>query len=192
MYTIEYDKTKKEKPVIEEPKYSGNSFREDYMNQKAYLRRKELNDLCWNIKSLTIDMEDIKYIMNDRSLHCLFGLYAKVKRSDFDKKYDTLTILNNNPINKTYICEIIKCKWMVNANEELNNSAVTEMLIRLSELFEQFKTGQYPKRKIDDEIKLINYFVDTIKNKYNRNSNDNNNKKARGLKLDNYFIKDKE
>ncbi len=101
MYTIEYYKTKKEKPTIKKPK--------------------DLVDKCWNIKSLTIDIEDIKHIIQDRGLQHLFSLYARVKRAKFDENINSITILNNNSINLSYIYEIINCEWMVNANGDLNN-----------------------------------------------------------------------
>ena len=86
MYTIEYYKIKKEKPTIKEPKYSSNSKRINYMKRRRYLYQKDLIDKCWNIKSLTIDIEDIKHIIQDRRLQHLFSLYERVKRANYKSR----------------------------------------------------------------------------------------------------------
>lgn len=167
MYTIEYYKTKKEKPTIKEPK--------------------DLVDKCWNIKSLTIDIEDIKHIIQDRKLQHLFSLYARVKRAKFDENINSITILNNNSINLSYIYEIINCEWMVNANGDLNSLDVLKLTRRLLTLMDRYDraTEQTVKRTIKDEIELIKYYMDTIINKYNHNNKATDTKT---LKLGNHFI----
>ena len=48
-----------------------------YMNcklRKRYLYQKDLVDKCWNIKSLTIDLFDIKNIIYDKNLKHLISL----------------------------------------------------------------------------------------------------------------------
>lgn len=187
MYTIEYYKTKKDKTIIEEPQYSGVDFRNDYMLRKGHLYQSDLNDKCHNIKSLTVDMEDINYVIRDRSFKSLLALHGRIKLNNFDKKYDSLMILNNNIINKRYIYEIIKCKWMINADEELNTTDVAGMLIRLTELIEQRMDDNYSKADIEDEMALIKYYSDTIKNKY-YNDNDRKVANSKILRLGNRFI----
>ena len=182
MYTIEYYKTKKEKPTIKEPEYSSNNK----MMRRKYLHQKDLIDKCWNIKSLTIDTEDINHIIQDKRLQRLFSLYARVKRANFNESIDSIIILNNNSINLSYIYEIINCEWMVNANEELNNLDVLKIVRRLLKLTEQYEkaTEQKTKRTIKDEIELIKYYMDTIINKNNNNKTD-----TKTLKLGNHFIR---
>ena len=189
MYTIEYYKTKREKLTIKEPEYLGDNKKINGMMKRRYLHQKDLIDRCWNIKSLTIDLEDINHIIQDRKLQRLLSLYASVKRVNFDDSINAITILNNNSINLSYIYEIINCEWMVNANEELNNLDLLNMLRRLFILIEKYDKETEPKTKriIKDEIELIKYYVDTINNKYHNNKiND-----IKTLKLGQHFIRTK-
>ena len=189
MYSIEYYKTKKEKPTIKEPEYSSDNKRINYIMRRRYLHQKDLINKCWNIKSLTIDIEDIKHIIQDRRLQHLFSLYARVNRANFDESINSITILNNNSINLLYIYEIINCEWMVDANKELNNLDVLKTASRLLALMEQYDklNEQRRKRTIKDEIDLIKYYMDTIINKYNHNNNKATDTKT--LKLGNNFIR---
>ena len=189
MYTIGYYKTRKEKPTIKEPEYSSDNKRINYMKRRRYLHQKDLIDKCWNIKSLTIDIEDIKHIIQDRRLQHLFSLYTRVKRTSFDESINSIIILNNNSINLLYIYEIINCEWMVDANKELNNLDVLKTASRLLALMEQYDklTEQRRKQTIKDEIDLNKYYMDTIINKYNHNNNKATDTKT--LKLGKNFIR---
>ena len=191
MYTIEYNKTKKEKPTIKQPEYSSDNKRRNYMMRRRYLHQKDLINKCWNIKSLTIDIEDIKHIIQDRRLQYLFSLYERVKRANFDESINSITILNNNRINLLYIYEIIKCEWIVNANDDLNNLDVLKITRRLLTLMDRYdrEREQKKKRIIKDEIELIKYYMDTIINKHNYNNNKETDTKT--LKLGRHFIRRK-
>ena len=145
MYTIEYYKTKKEKPTIKEPEYSSDNRRLNYMMRRWYLHQKDLIDKCWNIKSLTIDIEDINHIIQDKRLFKLYSLYAKVERAKFDKNINSITILNNNSVNLSFIYEIINCEWMVNADVDINNLDVLKLTRHLLELLDRYdKSTDYP------------------------------------------------
>ena len=191
MYTIEYNKTKKEKPTIKQPEYSSDNKRRNYMMRRRYLHQKDLINKCWNIKSLTIDIEDIKHIIQDRRLQYLFSLYERVKRANFDESINSITILNNNSINLLYIYEIINCEWIVNANDDLNNLDVLKITRRLLTLMDRYdrEREQKKKRIIKDEIELIKYYMDTIINKHNYNNNKATDNKT--LKLGRHFIRRK-
>lgn len=191
MYTIEYYKAKKEKPTIKEPEYSSDNKRKNYMMRRRYVHQKDLIDKCWNIKSLTIDIEDIKNIIQYRRLQHLFSLYERVKRANVDESINSITILNNNRINLLYIYEIINCKWLVNANGDLNNIDVLKLTRRLLTLMDRYdrEREQKIKRISKDEIELIKYYMNTIINK----NNYNNNKEAdtKTIKLGRHFIRRK-
>ena len=186
MYTIEYYKTKREKPKIKEPEYLNNNRIINYMMKRRYFHQKDLIDKCWNIKSLTIDMEDINHIIQDRKLQHLFSLYARVKRAKFDENINSITILNNNNINLSFIYEIINCEWMVNTEVELNDLDILKTVRRLLELIDQYDktTEQKTQRTIKDEITLIKYYINTLLNKNNNNKITDTKK----LKLGTHFI----
>ena len=184
MYTIEYYKTKKEKPIIKEPDYSSDSKRINYMKSRWYLHRKDLIDKCWNIKSLTIDIEDIKHIIHDRRLRKLYGLYAIVEREKFDENINSITILNNNSVNLMYIYEIINCEWMVNQAEMLNTLDTLKISRQLYNRMQEYDATNNPNIKKDIEI-LIDYYINTVinKNKKEQESDD------KTLKLGKHFIR---
>lgn len=185
MYTIEYYKTKKEKTTVKEMEYSNDNKKINYMIWKRNLHQNDLVEKCWNIKSLTIDIEDIEHIIQDKRLLKLYSLYAMVKRKNFDESINSITILNNNSANLAYIYEIINCEWMVNANEYLNNLDVLKLAKRLLTLIDRYDNTQdeKSKRAIKDKIELIKYYMDTIINKNNNEITD-----SKSLKLGNHFI----
>lgn len=182
MYTIEYYKTKKEKPTIKEPEYSSDNKK----MRTRYLHQKDIIDKCWNIKSLTIDLEDIANIPKDKKLKHLFSLYARVGRTNIDNSIKSITILNNNSSNLSYIYEIINCKWMVNNNSELSNIEVLKVIKMFFELTEKYdkETDSTTKNNIKNEITLIEYYLSTLINKHN-----NNISNTRTLKLGAHWIK---
>ena len=186
MYTIEYYKTKKEKPTIKEPKYSSNSKRINYMKRRRYLHQKDLIDKCWNIKSLTIDIEDIKYIIYDRKLRKLYSLYARVQRAKLDDNINSITILNNNSLNLMFIYEIINCEWMINQEEMLDSLDTLKISRQLYNRMQEYEATNNPKIKKDIEI-LIDYYINTIiiKNKSEQEFG------VKTLKLGKHFIRQK-
>ena len=186
MYTIEYYKIKKEKPTIKEPKYSSDSKRINYMKRRRYLHRKDLIDKCWNIKSLTIDIEDIKHIIYDRKLGKLYSLYARVQIAKFDDNINSITILNNNSLNLMFIYEIINCEWMVNQEEMLDSLNTLKISRQLYNLRQEYETTNNPNIKKDIEI-LIDYYINTIINK-NKSEQEFGEKT---LKLGKHFIRQK-
>ena len=175
MYTIEYYKTKREKPV---PKESGWD-------------RKEVTDVCWNIKSLTIDKEDIEHILYDSRLmnySHLPGLVAKVRCRSWYKDLEALTILNNNSINQLLIYEIINCEWMIN-RDEINELDTLKIARNLCRYVKRYDNTNNSYRKVQAEG-LLNYYMNTIMNIMNI---DKPKQKSEGkiLKLGVHIIKPK-
>ena len=173
MYTIEYYKTKQEKPRSKEGQYLNNDLIEKY----------------WNIKSLTIDIEDIEHIIQDQNLRRLFSLYARVMRVTFDENINSVTILNNNDVNLSYIQEIINCKWMVNATEEIKSLDLANAKTLLVELNNKYAKADEQKKRIiiKNKIELIEYYLKTITNKYNKNQKSDKS----SIKLGKCLIKEK-
>ena len=137
------------------------------------------------VKSLTINMEDINRIILDKGLKHLFGLYSRVKRANFGENINSITILNNNRTNLSYIYEIINCKWMVDANGDINNLDVLKLTRRLLTLLDRYDkiAEQRVKMAIKNEIELIKYYMETIINKNSSEIID-----SQSIKLGNHFI----
>ena len=149
MYTIEYYKTKRERPV---PKESGWD-------------RKEVTDICWNIKSLTIDKEDIEHIIYDVKLvndSHLLPLVARVRRASSYSDITSITILNNNIVNQLLIYEIINCEWMINRDKinELDGLKVARNLCKYVMRYEHTNDALL-KAKAKS---LLDHYMNTIMN----------------------------
>jgi len=190
MYTVEYYKTKKEKPTIKNIKLISNNHSFNRIKERRYLYKKDKIEKCWNIKSLTIDIDDINKIIYDQRLIHLYSLYAIVtKKISSDNSITSITILNNNDLNLSYIYEIINCEWMVNSNENIDEIKIERMQNRLERLKKMYNNATSQKKKIGIEynIYLISYYLDTIK-KHNEISN----KEKKNIKLGKRFIKRKE
>lgn len=176
MYTIEYAKSKEEKPLIKEPKYTNAHRKIDGILKLRYFHQKDILDKCWNIKSITIDLDDIKHIMLDRKPNHLASLYAKVNRMTLEQKLDTITIKNNSNINTLWIYEILNCEWMVNKVEKLNPSDLLKAEKQLSILKKNYEqaTESRTRRNIKKEIELMQYYLDTLISKDNETGKDEN------------------
>ena len=166
MYTIEYYKNQRTKPIIEEPNYPDNPRLKNIMKRR-YLHKKDVLDKCFNIKSLTIDLEDINNIIFDKKVGYLLGLYMRVKKSNISDDINSITILNSNKINESCIYEIINCDWMVNKDDEINILEVLKMARQLYTLTEEYEKANdlTSKNHIKKKMYLIKYYIDTIINK---------------------------
>ncbi len=168
MYSIEYYKTKR---TLQNPMESNDIRIRHLMLNHPYLDKNKLDliDKCLNIKSLTIDLEDIKYVMQDKKLKHLRGLFAIVNRVPNNEDVDAIIILNNNYSNWLFICEILRCSWMVNRDEEINNSDILKAISHFLYLNEQYEhaNDSYSKRRIKNEMSTIKYYLHTIIKKNN-------------------------
>ena len=80
MYSIQYYKNKQIKPTLEIPNSSSDNRKLNAIARVRDLHQKDLIDKCWNIKSLTIDIADIKNVICDDRLNHLISLYTKINR----------------------------------------------------------------------------------------------------------------
>ena len=189
MYSIEYYKTKR---AIQNPMES-KDIRIKHLMLNPYLDKNKLDliDKCLNIKSLTIDLEDLKHVMQDKKLKHIPGLFAIVNRNitSKDNDIDAITILNNNYSNWLFIYEILNCSWMVNKDEEVNNSDILKATSRFLYLTEQYDNidNSYAKRRMKNEMDLIKYYLHTLIKKNNSSQIVKPNSKT--LKLGKRIIK---
>ena len=174
MYTIEYYKTKRKEPNIKEKEGLANY-------------EKDSIEKCWNIKSITIDIEDIKHIIYDEKLYKLYGLYARINRENLDNSIRSITILNNNLKNQLCIYEILNCDWMVNQYKILDNLETLKIARQLSNRIQEYDSTSKPFRKKNVEV-LIDYYISTIMNKDKKDRSSD----TKTLKLGKRFIKQKQ
>lgn len=150
--------------------------------------KKEKHDRCLNIKSVTIDLSDIKNVIYDDKLIYLISLYARINRLKITD-VDSITILNNNNINLLYIYEIINCEWMINKenfdySEELLIKKVKELNILINRYENSKKQGD--KIKLQNKIHLFKYWINSISYKKNLKS-----EKVKVLKIGKHIVLEK-
>lgn len=185
MYYIEYYKNERSKPTMEIPSYSSDNKKINSMERRRYLHRKNLIDKCWNIKSLTIDIADIKNVIYDDSLKHLLSLYARINSLNIND-IDSITILNNNNINLLYIYEIINCDWMINREKvDCFEELLVEKIKTLNYLINQYEKSkkQDDKVKLKNKIHLFKYWMNSLNTK---NITQNSDEKV--LKLGKHII----
>lgn len=187
MYSIQYYKSKRIKPTLEIPSYSSDNRKLNAMEKIRYLHQKDLIDKCWNIKSLTIDIADIKNVIYDDSLKHLLSLYARINRLNINE-INSITILNNNSINLLYIYEIINCDWMINKGKNnYSEELLYERIKELNYLIEQYEKSktQSDKIKLKNKIHLFKYWMNSFNNKNTTQKLD-----VKVLKLGKHIIKE--
>lgn len=164
MYSIEYFKTKHDKSERKNPEYNVEVETSNLRTRKKFLHQKDIVDKCRNIKSLTIDLDDIKRVVLDDNCHHLMNLYARVRNID-TSNISAVTILNN-PINKFYIYEILNCDWMINKSEccENNEDAIVEKVQELHKLIYLYEncSNYHTKVKLKKKIELYKYYINSV------------------------------
>ena len=157
MYRIEY--CDKEKDSTYDDAYfttmdNGNT---KWNNYYSYLQEKY--DLCFNIKSITIDVEDIKNMKYDCfSNGILLKFYLMCKSKHVFAKYDQVSIPNNSIFTEELIYNILKSDWII--NEELVDSDDDELKRRETYFKALIEVSEDNRDiKIQFRNKLYEYFV---------------------------------
>ena len=165
MYKIEYYKDEKEKDVTyDDALYSSlNNGSVKWENYYAYLQEKY--DLCYNVQSVTIDIEDIKEMKFDCfSNGILYKLYLMCKTNQAFDQYKKVVIPNNSIFMEELIYNIFKAEWLI--NEEIVDSNNYDELLRKRRYFEAMIDASDDVRdtKIQFRNKLFEYFIKTYDN----------------------------
>ncbi len=188
MYRVEYYKTKKDKIEIAPPQYISDNRRVNTAMRRRYLKKLDMIEKCLNVKSLTIDLEDIYRISKDKSLFDLRSLIVKAGLAQLDDDVNAITILNNNRVNQSYIYSIINCEWMVDRDDVFDDISYLETVKKIYTLIDQYNKETDKKRRevIANEIELTKYFLSEHARKDNNSENDVNT-----IKLGKTFIKNR-
>lgn len=184
MYTIEYYKTKREK----EEKYHKGINNINRITTRKYCHQNDIYNKCLDIKSITIDVDDIKRIVFDQELKNLYVLYTRIIQViSNDNSIGSITILNNNLSNLHYIYEILNCKWMINTNENIDEIKIEKIEKCLESLKNKYTKTTNQKKKMDIyyKIYLIEYYLETVKRKYDNTQKE----KWKNIRLGKHLIK---
>lgn len=130
-------------------------------NYYAYLKDKY--DLCYNVESITIDIDDIKNMKYDCfSNGVLLSLYLMCKKNHVFEKYLQVTIPNNSIYSQELIYNILRSDWLIN-EESLNKN--DDNLKRIENYFKAMIIASEDRQdiKIQFRNKLYSYFLETLK-----------------------------
>ena len=163
MYRIEYNDNIKDTTYDDAYYSSLNNNSTKWSNYYTYL--KERNDLCYNVESVTIDVNDIEKMKFECfSNDILLKLYLKCKSDGILEKNEVVTILNNNPFNAEVIYNIFKTEWLI--DERLLENDLEELKRRENYFKAMIEVSEAREDiKIQFRNKLYQYFIDTI-NRY--------------------------
>ncbi len=154
MYLIEYCKNEKNT----EFKKLINSKNTSITNQKK-LYQKNLANVCQNVKSITIDLEDIK-MMKFLDDSILLGLYARFSNR---KENTSVTIPNNSQLNCLYIYHILKNEWLID-QENADKISINNIINRIDWLKIEISNAKdiVQKAKLEKELLLSKYALNTV------------------------------
>ena len=186
MYSVEYYKTKKEKPTTIGPICFSENERVNFAMRRRYLRKLDMIEKCFNVKSLTVDLEDIYRISKDNKMRDLNSLIVKIGLAGLDDDVNAITIINNNRVNQLYIYSIINCEWMVDKDDAFDDINYLETVKNIYILMDRYNKEIDKKRReaIANEIELTRYFMDTHARKDNGYVDD-----VKSVRLGKRFIK---
>ena len=116
-----------------------------------------------NIESLTINLNDIKYMLYDEPvLIHVQNLYDKNKMNE----EENITIFNDNNVNLRIINEIINSKWIINKNDikNIKKEDIINMQDEVDKLMKEYinESVTYKKRKIRYKILLMEHYINSI------------------------------
>ena len=131
-----------------------------------------IGESCSNIKSITIDYEDVEYFQySDCPLsECLGGFVKTVQRlyENANPKPETINIPNEGEINRLVICAILNCDWMVLKVDGIDyEQLLIETIDELSNLEKGLKNTDDSKelRKIKRRTIVLGHCIETLNNK---------------------------
>ena len=136
----------------------------------AWLKRQKMLAAISNIKSISVQIKDIKYMIYSNNPR-LISLYTKFYLSNSSNSYDDndyIIIHNSTDLNKSLIYAIISTDWLLNF-DDIEKKSVEE--IRKECLDLQNKIYELNERKkqminhenIDFKIKLYEYKLSCLK-----------------------------
>lgn len=170
MYKVEYCK----EDVLKDTTYDNafysslNNENNKWSNYYAYLKDKY--DLCYNVESVTIDVDDIKNMKYDCfSNGLLLELYLMCKNNQVFGKYNQIIIENNSKFNEELIFNIFKTDWLI--NEDLINQYDSDLKNRRNYFLAMIEASEDNQDiKIQFRNKLYEYFIKTYDNLNNDKS----------------------
>lgn len=172
MYRVNY--YEREKDLTYDDAYYSVLDNENHKWENYYTYLKEKYDLCYNVESITIDVEDIEKMQFECfSNGILLKLFLKCANENILRKYDQVTIMNDGIFNEELIYNIFKTEWLI--DEELFKNDQDELKRRKNYFAALLDASEQRQDiKIQFRNKLLKYFLekyDFLKDNYYDNDN---------------------
>lgn len=178
MYRVEYRDDIEKDSTYDNALYNClNNNDQKWANYYAYL--KEKNDLCYNVCSITIDIEDIKNMKYESfSNGLLLSLYLRCKKDNLLEKADQVTIINNCPFSEELIYNIFKTDWLI---DERLIGVYNSDLPRRKNYFEAMIEASEDRQDVQIQFrnKLFAYFLKTYEKIKNNSETKRDEKELR-------------
>lgn len=147
-------------------------FRGKHQHKKPNLTN-NIKESCHNIKSLTIDYDDVERIRycdfskTDSPISMLGGFVNGAQRLHKKNLAKQITILNDSDLNEAYIYAILNCDWMLSSEDTDYDTLLLESADELDRLYKRLNTEHDSKmcQRIQNRIVLIEYRMEQLANK---------------------------
>ena len=148
--------------VVEETKRRRKYVLKQYKNL-AYILRQRRNVRILNVKSVGVQVKDVRMMIHDRRDEFTDLYSRKICRDGLNNDEDYIIISKSSEKNKDIMHEILKADWLIK-KEELDNMTIEEIETRMNvdecrlERLKNYRTrGSY--MKLDDIILLLEYKI---------------------------------
>ena len=148
--------------IVEETKRKRKYVLKQYKNL-AYILRQRRNVRILNVKSVGVQVKDVKMMIHDRRTEFIDLYSRKICRDGLNNDEDYIIISKSSEKNKDIMHEILKADWLIK-KEELDNMTIEEIEIKKSEdecrleRLKNYRTrGSY--MKLDGIILLLEYKI---------------------------------
>lgn len=201
MYSIEYYKRGKNEPDWVRERKHKNDFK-DPQDYKDYLKDIKIFNACRNIKSLTIDFEDLDLLHTTHNPYCEYscdsydlGVICDCARS---LSAERIVIENDGyGINRELIYNIINTKWLINKDnfeytDDYDDEAIKKIMAETHQVLSRIDAGSYQTWcdcVLDDCVKQLRHYCYESE-KINRGEVEKVQKKPKkiGMKQLHYFF----
>ena len=148
--------------IVEETKRRRKYVLKQYKNL-AYILRQRRNVRILNVKSVGVQVKDVKMMIHDRRDEFTDLYSRKICRDGLNNDEEYIIIRKSSEKNKNIMYEILKADWLIK-KEELDNMSIEEIEekkkedeCRLERLKDYRSRGSY--MKLDDIILLLEYKI---------------------------------
>ena len=144
-------------------------FHDNAKNKKLNLTS-NIKETCHNIKSLTIDYEDIEHIRycdfskKDDLVVVLGGFVSRTQRLNKKSLSKYITIVNDSDLNEMFIYALLNRDWILSSEDTNYDTLLLKSRDELNKLYEKIEVEQDSKEllKLKNRVILIEYFIKQI------------------------------